>query len=149
MAITAGAPILNRLVDKGLLFDGVHRWNAERQEKYEELLSGTGRRAVEPQVTTLLSMFSGDIEASAIKFFCTKTERDYHDRMQIIPGSDFARHTGQKSRRRFDLVLADSVPVDAGERWSPQIVIGAKYGGAVNGGFGFCPGLQPPYGSTN
>lgn len=139
MARTEQTPTLNRLVDKGLLFDGVHRWGTARQEKYESLLSDTGRRAIEPQVTTLMSVFAGALEASTIRFFCKKTGRDYHNRMQVIPGNDFARHTKQKSRRQLDLVITDSETVDSLERWTPEIVIEAKYGGDVNGDFGFCP----------
>lgn len=131
--------VLDRLVAGGMLHnDNVRRLRRTSRERYDEIFAGD-RRAIESQVTALMSMFAGDLEASTIKFFCTKTGRVYHDRMQIVPGHDFARNTGQKSRRRFDLVITDSAEVDGVGVWSAEIVIEAKFGGDVNAALGFCP----------
>lgn len=120
-----------------LLFSGsVEALRESTRDRFDLILSGA-QRAKEPDVTDFISMFSGPLEESAIRFLCDRAERDYDPRMRILSGRDFAVASGQTDRRRFDTVVAiREVPGDDSS-WAPAIVVEAKFDAEVH-----CPNCR-------
>lgn len=133
---------IDHLVNQGLLHPDAAHKHRRRHERFNEILNGRGKRALESQVTTFVTMFSGPLEQAVVSFFCSAAGATFSEDLQIISGGEFRDDSKEATLRTIDLVVVDrnegGQPGSGGLRWKPVVAVEAKYGAWVNGGNGFC-----------
>jgi hypothetical protein len=133
---------IQHLVSQGLLHPDAAHKRRSKHDRFNQILSGQGKNALESQVTTFMTMFSGALEQAVIRFFCSAAGATFSEDLQIIAGGEFRDDSTKATLRTIDLVVVDrnkdGQPGSGGLRWKPVVAVEAKYGAWVNGGNGFC-----------
>jgi len=135
------------LVEKELLHSDTVKKHRRKLERFDQLLLGGERNhAIESQVTTFMTMFTGRLEQVVIEYLCAVAgadfDKDYRSQLQLISGGEFRDDSVTKTRRSIDLVVVDrnddQVPSPGSQHWLPVVAVEAKYGAWVNAGNGYC-----------
>ncbi|QOD05874.1 hypothetical protein [Pseudarthrobacter sp. BIM B-2242] len=133
---------ISHLIDLDLLHPAAAHKHRGKHKRFNEILNGVGKPALESQVTTFMTMFTGSLEQAVVRFFCTAAGAAFTTELQIISGGEFRSDSTMSTRRTIDLVVVgrndDKDPVAGGLHWHPVAAVEAKYGAWVNAGNGYC-----------